>query len=105
MVLAPFSGFWGGAITDNIGAFAQVTYSGPDPCPRCPARRRSVRHTWAWDNTDVRFASTAHIGPLDLIYGITANNNPTVQDVWNTTPAWSYPYAVSSLAGTPPPAR
>ena len=26
VVLSPFSGFWGGAITDNIGAFAQVTY-------------------------------------------------------------------------------
>jgi len=25
VVLSPFSGFWGGAITSNIGAFAQVT--------------------------------------------------------------------------------
>ncbi len=25
----PFSGFWGGAITDHIGAFAQVTYDAP----------------------------------------------------------------------------
>ena len=96
-VLSPFSAFWGGAITNNIGAFAQVTYNAPpaggfgDP----------FGHTWTWDNTDVRFASTAHIGPLDLIYGITANNNPTVQDLWNTTPAWSFPYAVSTLAGTP----
>ena len=31
VVLSPFSGFWGGAITENIGAFAQVTYSAPDP--------------------------------------------------------------------------
>jgi hypothetical protein len=94
-VLTPFSAFWGGAITDNIGAFAQLTYNavppggfGADP----------FGHTWTWDNTDVRFARTASIGPLDLIYGITANNNPTVQDVWNTTPAWSFPYAVSNLA-------
>src|ERR1700681_2745843 len=28
-VLSPFSAFWGGAITDNIGAFAQVTYNAP----------------------------------------------------------------------------
>jgi hypothetical protein len=35
------------------------------------------------------------------VYGITANNNPTVQDPWNTTPAWSFPYAVSTIAGTP----
>jgi hypothetical protein len=102
VVLSPFSGFWGGAITENIGAFAQVTYSAPDPLSALsgtPADQ--FKHTWSWDNTDVRYASTAHFGPLDLIYGITANNNPTVQDVWNTTPAWAFPYAVSSLAGTP----
>jgi hypothetical protein len=96
-VLSPFSAFWGGAITNDIGAFAQVTYNAPpaggfgDP----------FGHTWTWDNTDVRFARTASFGPLDFIYGITANNNPTVQDVWNTTPAWSFPYAVSTLAPTP----
>ena len=42
---------------------------------------------------------------MDVIYGITANNNPTVQDVWNTTPAWSFPYAASTIAPTPVPAR
>jgi hypothetical protein len=102
VVLTPFSGFFGGAITNDIGAFAQVTYSAPDPLSALtgtPADQ--FKHTWAWDNTDVRFARTASIGPLDLVYGITANNNPTVQDLWNTTPAWSFPYAVSSLAGTP----
>jgi hypothetical protein len=95
VVMSPFSAFWGGAITENIGAFAQVTYNGSplggfgDP----------FGHTWSWDNTDVRYANTAHFGPLDFIYGITANNNPTVQDVWNTTPAWSFPYAVSTILG------
>jgi hypothetical protein len=83
-VLSPFSAFWGGAITNDIGAFSQVTYNA------VPA-----------GNTDVRFARSASVGPFDFIYGITANNNPTVQDVWNTTPAWSFPYAVSTLAPTP----
>jgi hypothetical protein len=97
VVISPFSAFWGGAITDNIGAFAQVTYNAPpaggfgDP----------FGHTWTWDNTDVRFAKSMTIGNTDVIFGITANNNPTVQDVWNTTPAWSFPYAASTLAGTP----
>jgi hypothetical protein len=102
VVLTPFSGFWGGAITDNIGAFAQVTYSAPDPLSALsgtPADQ--FKHTWSWDNADVRYANTANIGGLDVVYGITANNNPTVQDLWNTTPAWSFPYAVSSLAATP----
>lgn len=49
----------------------------------------------------LRFASATSIGSLDVIYGISANNNPTVQDVWNTTPAWSFPYAASTIAPTP----
>jgi hypothetical protein len=96
VVLSPFSAFWGGAITDHVGAFAQVTYNAIGPGPSADP---FDRHTWTWDNTDVRYASTAHLGPLDIIYGITANNNPTVQDVWNSTPAWSFPYAVSNVFG------
>ena len=96
-MLTPFSGFWGGAITSNIGAFAQVTYNAPGP----GGFSDQFGHTWTWDNTDIRFAKTAIVGPFDMIYGITANNNPTVQDVWNTTPAWSFPYAASTVAPTP----
>jgi hypothetical protein len=95
VVLSPFSAFYGGAITENIGAFAQVTYNAVPP----GGFSDKFGHTWTWDNTDVRYASTAHFGPLDLIYGITANNNPSVQDVWNTTPAWAFPYAVSTING------
>jgi hypothetical protein len=95
VVLSPFSAFYGGAITDNIGAFAQVTYNAAPP----GGFGDPFGHTWTWDNTDVRYASTARIGSLDLIYGITANNNPSVQDVWNTTPAWSFPYAASTILG------
>ncbi|MGP0091379.1 MAG: cytochrome C [Xanthobacteraceae bacterium] len=97
VVLSPFSAFWGGAITDNIGAFAQVTYNAPPP----GGFPDSFGHTWTWDNTDVRFAKSTTIGGMSVIYGISANNNPTVQDVWNTTPAWGFPYAVSTIAGTP----
>src|SRR5262249_46254848 len=49
------------------------------------------------DNIDLRYADTTG----NLLYGITANNNPTVQDVWNTTPAWGYPYILSSTAAMP----
>jgi hypothetical protein len=96
-VLSPVSGFWGGAITDHVGAFAQVTYNAVPP----GGFSDPFGHTWTWDNTDIRYASTAHAGPFDFIYGITANNNPTVQDVWNTTPAWAFPYAASTIASTP----
>ena len=99
-VVSPVSFFWGGAITDHIGAFAQLTYnapgmggfsgSGTDPF---------AKHTWTWDQTDIRYADSTSIGKVAITYGITANNNPTVQDAWNSTPAWAFPnaYAVSTL--------
>jgi hypothetical protein len=97
VVLSPFSAFWGGAITDNIGAFAQVTYNAPPP----GGFSDPFGHTWTWDNTDIRYAKSTMIGGTDVTFGITANNNPTVQDVWNTTPAWTFPYAASTIASTP----
>ncbi len=96
-VLSPISGFWGGAVTDHIGAFAQVTYNAPGP----GGFSDPFGHTWTWDNTDIRYADETMIGNLSVIYGITANNNPSVQDPWNTTPAWTFPYAVSTIAGAP----
>jgi hypothetical protein len=101
---APFNGnnnialssvnfMYGGAITDHIGAFAQVSYNGQ------PAGGFSggspYGHSWTWDNTDIRFADSTRFGGLNVTYGITANNNPTVQDPWNTTPAWAFPYVSS----------
>jgi len=89
----PLSFFWGGAITDHIGAFAQVTYTQAPPAVGIGAN--PFVHAWTWDNTDVRYADSTTLGKMNITYGITANNNPTVQDPWNTTPAWGFPYAVS----------
>jgi hypothetical protein len=80
--------FYGGAITDHLGAFAQVTYDG-------------VGRVFSWDNTDIRYARTATIAGTETILGMSLNNNPTVQDVWNTTPAWGFPFVSSKLSPTP----
>jgi hypothetical protein len=80
--------FTGGRITDNAGAFIQGTYDG-------------VASRFAWDNTDIRYAKSVNIGGHTFLWGIDANNNPTVQDVWNTIPAWSFPYISSELAPMP----
>src|ERR1700730_11070204 len=66
------SAFYGGRITKSVGAFVQVTYSGPD------------RHT-SWDNLDVRYAHSFSLGEHSVVFGISVNNNPTVQDLWNST--------------------
>jgi len=95
VVVAPLSFFWGGAITEHIGAFAQLT-NGGQPATAGIGSDPFV-HAWSWDNTDLRYADSAHIGNFNVTYGLTANNNPTVQDPWNTTPAWAFPYAASTL--------
>ena len=79
--------FWGGAITEHIGAFSQWTYDG--------------RSAWGWDNQDWRYSNTAKLGAMDVIYGISADNNPTMGDPWNTVPAWGFPYMTSNTAATP----
>ncbi len=77
-----------GNYVDKIGIFLQATYDG-------------VGKTWAWDNTELRYANTGTLFGHSATYGIYANNNPTLEDPWNTTPAWSFPFSGSGLAPTP----
>ena len=76
------------AFLNKIGIFSQVTYDG-------------VGKSWSWDNLDVRYANTLSIADHNSLWGIYLNNNPTLQDPWNTLPAWGFPFAGSGLAPTP----
>jgi len=78
----------GAAFANKFGIFSQTTYDG-------------VAKAWTWDNTELRFADTASLHDQDLIYGVYANNNPTMQDPWNSTPAWGFPFSGSGLAPGP----
>jgi len=71
-------------LSDHIGMFSQATYSG------------DARHL-NWDNTDIRWARPVSWRGTPAVVGVSVNNNPTVQDLWNSTPAWSYPYISSPL--------
>ena len=79
------SAFLAGKIAGPVGAFVQVTYDGNE-------------HHVALDNADIRAAFTTEWAGKDLILGLDFNNNPTVQDVFNTTPSWGFPYTSSALA-------
>jgi hypothetical protein len=76
--------FLAGRLSDHIGSFAQITYSDID---------RLV----TLDNVDVRYAHPLQIADKPAILGVSVNNNPTVSDVWNTVPAWRFPYMASEL--------
>lgn len=82
--------FYGGRILGDygLGAFAQATYN-------------DVSRSFHWDNTDVRWAQSTTLGG-ETVFGVSLNNNPTVTDLWNTTPAWRFPFVASpGLAPTP----
>jgi hypothetical protein len=80
--------FLAGAITPHIGTFTQLTYSGVDG-------------SIGIDNWDLRWARHLNLADQDLLFGVTLHNNPTVQDVWNTVPAWGFPFMASEIAPAP----
>ena len=80
--------FYGGRIVDHFGALAQLTYDG-------------TANDIALDLTDIRYARHFLSGGSNLNVGFTLNNSPTVEDIWNSTPNWGFPYAASAVAPTP----
>ncbi len=81
--------FLDGAWGSHVGSFVQVTYDGQSD-------------HFSWDNIDIRFANNnGKLFGKNLTYGANFNNNPTAEDLWNSTPAWGFPYVSSSAAPTP----
>ncbi|MBR0568236.1 cytochrome C [Azoarcus sp. L1K30] len=71
--------FLAGRLADNVGAFVQATYDG-------------VEQSSALDHADVRVVHSMEVAGKDTVFGISANNNPGVQDPFNTMPVWGFPY-------------
>jgi hypothetical protein len=74
--------FYAGRIAPDVGAFAQLTYTSADD-------------HFSMDNVDLRYARSLTVRGRALVLGATLNNSPTVQDLWNTTPAWGWPFVTS----------
>jgi hypothetical protein len=80
--------FLSGAWTSHVGSFMQVTYDTQDD-------------HFSMDNTDIRYANSTKWGGREFVYGLNLNNNPTVEDLWNSTPAWGFPFVADDWAPTP----
>jgi hypothetical protein len=51
---------------------------------------------------DIRATHFFHPGNSELLVGIDSNNDPTLQDVWNTVPSWGFPfYGAPQAPGAP----
>jgi len=82
--------FVAGKVTNNIGLFTQITYdnyAGQSVGPDGTSLGEFLGHSGA-DNMDFRYADRFIDGNRDLIFGVSANNNPSVSDPWNTAAAW-----------------
>lgn len=85
--------FAAGKLNEHAGMFVQWTYSNnsetrPDD---------SIRHHSQLDNADFRVVGDHDLLGKELVFGLNLNNNPTVQDVWNSTPAWGFPFNGTNL--------
>ena len=80
--------FLAGGLGDHFRGFSQFPYDG-------------IGRAFSWDNLDLRAVNDFTVDKTDLVAGISLNNNPAVQDPWNTLPAWGFPYTDSDLAPSP----
>jgi hypothetical protein len=76
------------AFANKLGIFLQTTYDG-------------IGKAWSWDMAELRFADSTTAKGKSITYGVYANNSPTMQDPWNSTPAWGFPFTGSGLAPSP----
>jgi hypothetical protein len=82
--------FIAGKVTENIGLFSQITYdnySAQGVAADGAGAGTFKGHSNA-DNIDLRYADRYIDSNRDLIFGVSANNNPSVSDPWNTAAAW-----------------
>jgi hypothetical protein len=80
---------------EHTGAMIQITYTN---LPNAFNTTQSIH----LDNTDIRpYTTVFDVGGSDLTVGASINNNPTVQDPYNSTFAWGYPYVASGVAPVP----
>ena len=72
--------FVAGRIAPGLGSFVQLTYSQADGAI-------------SMDNAELRYARQGKLRGKAVTYGAFLNNNPTMEDPWNSTPAWGFPWA------------
>jgi hypothetical protein len=69
-----------GKLFDGVGSFTHVAHSeGP-----------AATDYTQLDDMDLRFAREAKLGQRSLVWGLTLNNNPGVQDPIDAMPAWGF---------------
>jgi hypothetical protein len=77
----------------GLGAFIQITWD------------EASEHV-ALDQSDIRYVQNTQLFDYDVTLGIDINNSPSIEDPWNTTYAFQFPFVSSTIApafGPPSP--
>ncbi len=81
--------WFAGKLTDHLGSYTQMTYG------------VQANH-FGFDNSDfLRYARQTKLGGKDLTWGLDFNNNPTFEDLWNSTPAYGFPWVAPDAVPGP----
>jgi hypothetical protein len=88
VALDKLSVFLAGGDGNHFGGLAEATYFG-------------VGDAFAWDVLDLRAVDRTTVADQDVLFGLSLNNSPGVQDAWNTLPVWGFPYTRTALAPGP----
>ena len=81
--------YYGGKIAGNFGALAQYKYNG-------------IEHKSAIEMADIRYGNEIALGKDSaLLYGVTLNNNPSIADIYNSSPMWGFPHNGADVAIMP----
>lgn len=75
--------YWGGKIVDNAGALIQYNYDG-------------IERKWGMEMFDARYGNTTSVANKSFAWGVSMNNGPTLSDIYNSTPMWSFPHTDSA---------
>ena len=88
IALQTAAGYVGGKIANNAGALIQYNYNG-------------IERAWEMEMFDARYANSFTLAKEELAWGVTLNNNPTVSDIYNSTPAWGFPHTGTAAEQMP----
>lgn len=83
LVVQRASAYLAGKLSDKAGGFVNFNYEG-------------VERRGAMEMVDVRYADSFALAGKRLVLGVTLNNNPTVSDVFNSTPVFGFPQVRSA---------
>lgn len=90
VIIQRLSLYLAGRVAEGTGGFINWNYDS--------AEKRGMM-----EMIDLRTTTSASLGGKELLLGLTVNNNPTVSDVYNSTPGFGFPHAAPSAMNVATP--